>query len=279
MKGKVVLMTGGTSGLGRAAAEKLARLGATVVVHGRDAAKGQRAVEELRQASGNPEVHLLLADLSSLKSVRACADEFRQRFGRLDVLVLNAASAAYGHEQRSETVDGHEFFFATNYLSHYLLTRLLLDLLEASAPSRIVVVGAQQMGAHLDFEDLQSRRDWSQLKAVTRAKLGMFCLTRALAERLQGKRIIANILDPGLVMTPYQDKSSWLMKLFIRLVGKPAEYVAETYVQLATAPELEGVSGRCFRHGKEIPIRGEARDERVVQRLWEESAKLVGLAA
>jgi len=166
-----------------------------VVVHGRDERKGRDAVEELRAATGNGDVHLLLADLASLHSVRKGADEFRRRFGRIDVLIANAAASPGGVPKRRETTDGFEFFFGTNYLGHYLLVRLLLDLLLASAPSRIVVVGGRQMGAEFDFDDLQMEQNWKPFRAILQAKLGMFCMTRELTRRLTHTGITGNGSD------------------------------------------------------------------------------------
>lgn len=274
MKGKVILITGGNAGLGKAAATDLAQMGATIVILARDKERAGQAIEAIGNITGNPDLHVLLADLASLQSVRAAAEDFRKRFDRLDVLINNAAINV---PTRTETVDGFETHFGVNYLSHYLLTRLLLDLLEQSAPSRIVNVGARQMGATLDFDDLQLKTEWTGLKAITRAKLAMFLFTRELARRLAGKNVTANILDPGLVKTNYHQQSGPILGLIVKLFGKKPGQAAETYVYLAASSEVVGVSGRFFSAGKEIPIKGQALDNAIAAKLWEVSAKAVGL--
>ena len=274
MQDKVVLITGGNAGLGKAAATELARMGATVVILARDKERASRAVEEISHITGNEDVHVLLADLASLQSVRAAAKDFRERFDRLDVLINNAATTV---PTRTETVDGFETHYGVNYLSHYLLTRLLLDLLEQSAPARIVNVGARQMGAKLDFEDLQTRTDWKNFKAILRAKLAMFLFTRELAKRLAGKKVAANILDPGLVKTNYHQQSGPILRLMVKLFGKSPQQAVQTHIYLATSSKVESVSGRLFANRKEVPIKGQALDDTIAVKLWEVSANAVGL--
>jgi len=266
-----VLVTGGTSGIGLAAVAQLARAGAHVIAQGRDAEKGARVVGEL--AKDGAAVELATADLSSLASVR----ELATKVGAIDVLVLNAAMSAWGTE-RGVTADGFERLFGTNYLAHFLLARLLVD--QMPRGGRIVAVGAQQMkSAHFDWDDLQIEHNWTPLRATTQAKLAMFCMTRAFATRFADRGITANILDPGLVMTPYHTSASWLLRLAVRMAGKPPEKVAETYTWLALSPDVANVTGKAFRYKKEIRIKGAALDDAVVDRLYTTSERLVGLAA
>jgi NAD(P)-dependent dehydrogenase (short-subunit alcohol dehydrogenase family) len=264
-----VLVTGGTSGIGLAAVAQLARAGAHVIAQGRDAEKGLKAVEG---PSKEGRVDLAIADLSSLAAVRQLAEAI----GTVDVLVLNAAMSAWGTE-RAVTADGFERLFGTNYLAHFLLARLLVEHMPRGG--RIVAVGAQQMkSAHFDWDDLQIERGWTPLRATTQAKLAMFCMTRAFATRFADRGITANILDPGLVMTPYHTSASWLLRLAVRMAGKPPEKVAETYTWLALSPEVANVTGKAFRYKKEIRIKGAAMDDAVVDRLCATSERLVGLA-
>lgn len=273
---KIILITGGTAGIGREAAQQLARDGHVVWVHGRKAEQGERAVRELREATGNGAVKLLLADLSSLASVREGIERFRRETDRLDVLINNAAMSQWGMEARRESADGFELLFATNYLSHYLITRLLLDRLITSR-GRVVTVGARQMGATIDFDDLQMQRGWTGMRAILQAKLGLFCMTRELSRRLKDSGATANILDPGLAMTGYQAKAGWFFKLILKMIGQPPEKIAETYAWLATSDEVSGISGRLFSGRKQVPFKGQAADDEVAARLWIESAKLVDL--
>jgi len=272
MRGQTVLITGGASGIGRATAEQLADLGARVVVIARDAAKAQHAIEQMRGTTAR-DVQWIVADLASLASVRAAATEFRERFGVLDVLVNNAAVQL---PSRDVTKDGYELHFGVNYLAHYLLTRLLLDLLVSRAPARIVNVGAMQAGAVIDFDDLNFERNWDRNQSITRAKMGLFLFTRELARRF-GQRVVANVADPGLVKTPYHSDSPWFLKMIVRVVGADSDKAAATNVYLASSPEVAGVTGAFFSARKRKPWKGQALDDGAAARLWLESARLVGL--
>lgn len=274
MENIVVLITGGNSGLGRAAATELAGLGATVVILARNQERAHRALKEITSLTGNENLHVLLADLASLKSVRSAVDEFKERFGRLDVLINNAA---LNSPTRTETVEGFEIHFGVNYLSHYLLTRLLLDVLEQSAPARIINVGARQMGAKLDFEDLHIRSEWTTMKAITQSKLAMLLFTRELDKRLAGENVTVNILDPGLVNTEYHQEFGLIHRTMVKLLGKDATQAVDPYVYLATSNEMDGVSGRFFGGRKEVQLKGQALDANAAERLWNESAAFVGL--
>jgi NAD(P)-dependent dehydrogenase (short-subunit alcohol dehydrogenase family) len=274
---KVALITGGTQGLGFEAARRLLHHDFHLVLHGRNEERGRAAVDALKRERAGVQVDFLAADLTSLAAVRAAAQTFRQRFGRLDLLVNNAAMSSHGETARKETGDGFELFFAANYLSHYLLTRLLLDLLLKNAPARIVTVGARQMGAKLDLSDPQMTRNWTPIRAITQAKLGLFAMTTELARRLDASKLTANLIDPGLVNTGYQKNAGAVLKLVIRLIGDSAEAVARDYEWVATAPELAGVSGKMFQKRKPVPLKGDAGNPELAARLWAESARWTGL--
>ncbi|HEU0034627.1 MAG TPA: SDR family NAD(P)-dependent oxidoreductase [Kofleriaceae bacterium] len=276
MQGKTVLITGGTSGIGRATAEALADRGARVVVLARDPGRAAQAIAEMQHGTAR-DLHTILADLSSLASVRAAADEFRTRFGVLDVLVNNAAVQ---QPTRQTTADGFELHFGVNYLAHYLLTRSLLDLLVARAtpgsPSRIVNVGAMQAGAVLDFDDLQLTRSWDRNTSITRAKMALFLFTRALARRYRDQ-VVANVADPGLVKTPYHDDSPRFLRAIVRIVGADSTKAAETNIFLASAAEAATLTDGFYLKRKLRPWKGQALDAAAADRLWLDSAHLVGL--
>src|SRR5215207_6225037 len=203
MSEKIILITGATNGIGKAAALELAKQGNTVVIVGRNPAKTQATVEEIKQQSGNSAVEGLIADLSSLADVRRLADEFRQRHSRLDVLINNAGAL---FAERELTVDGYEMTFAVNHLAYFLLTNLLLDLLKASAPARIVNVASDaHKGMKINFDDLQLEKNYGGMMgpAYGQSKLANILFTYELARRLAGTGVTVNALHPGLVRTGF----------------------------------------------------------------------------
>ena len=200
MHGKVVMVTAGTGGIGKVTATELAKLGARVVVIGRDAQRGRTALDDIRAQSGNPNVDLMLADLSSQAEVAHLVMQFRARYDRLHVLVNNIGGV---QGRRTETVDGIETTFATTYLNVFLLTSLLLPLLKVSSPSRIVNVNSSvHRMAKLNFDDLQGRQRYQAPAAYGRAKLANVMFTYELSRRLAGTGVTANCADPGMADTP-----------------------------------------------------------------------------
>jgi len=280
MKGKIVLITGSNAGIGKATACELAKRGATVVASARSPEKGRRAVDEIRHQAVSSDVHLLVGDLGSLAGVRALAADFVERWDRLDVLVNNAGVFL---SERSETVDGFETTFAVNHLAPFLLTHLLLDLLEANAPSRIVnVASAAHVRATLDFDDLQTTRAYSTMDVYSKSKLANILFTRELARRLEGTGVVANCLHPGVVRSDLGADGD--MSGFFRfgwvliqpfLIG-PAKG-ARTSVYLASSPEVEGVTGEYFDKCKPSRSSSASQDMEAARRLWEASAEMVGL--
>jgi NAD(P)-dependent dehydrogenase (short-subunit alcohol dehydrogenase family) len=274
--GKVCLLTGATTGIGRAAAEGLARTGLTLVLAGRDAARTEAAVEGVRRVSGNDRVEGLVADLSLGSEVRRLAAEFRARHRRLDVLVNNAGAI---FTRREETAEGREKTLALNHLAYFLLTRELLDLLLATAPARVVNVASEaHRGTRLDFDDLDSRRRYSGLGVYGRSKLMNLLFTAELARRLEGKAVTANALHPGVVATGFGGNTPGLFRTLVR-IAQPfmlsPEKGARTLVYLATSPEVEGVSGKYFYRCREMRPSPAARDPESARRLWELSEQLV----
>jgi retinol dehydrogenase-14 len=278
LRDRTVLVTGGTGGIGRATAEGLAALGARVGIVGRDEGRTEQAAAEVARSTGGT-VDVFVADLSAQAEVRRLAEEVLAAYPRLEVLVNNVGGY-WAH--RHVTADGLEHTFALNHLAPFLLTELLLDRLRASAPARVVTVssGAQSMG-RIDFDDLQGAVRYDGQKAYNQSKLANVLFTYELARRLEGSGVTANVLHPGVVRTAFgrEDGLRW-MRLLLPLVRpflKSPERGAATSIHLASAPELERVSGRYFVNGKEKRSSPRSYDEQTARRLWDVSAQLVGL--
>jgi NAD(P)-dependent dehydrogenase (short-subunit alcohol dehydrogenase family) len=281
MQGRTVLITGGNSGIGRETAAGLARIGATVIITSRDREKGQRAAAEIGARSGR-QVECLHLDLASLASTRAFAADFLQRYDALHVLVNNAGLIL---GDRRLTDDGFEMTFAVNHLAHFLLTDLLLDRIKASAPARIINVSsrAHRRVSGLDFDDLQADKRYSGLQVYSRSKLANIYFTRELARRLEGSRVDVNALHPGAVATGFARDGDVKgpYGLLVRLVSpflKTPEDGARTSIHLASAPELEGVSGKYFSDSKETAPAPAALDDAAARRLWTVSEELIARA-
>lgn len=278
MAGKVVLITGGTGGIGKAAATALAGMGAEVVVTGRNGEKASTAVEEIRRESGG-KVSAIIADLAEQAQVRRIADEFLGSHDRLDVLVNNAGGV---FSKREETPDGIEWTFAVNHLAPFLLTNLLLDTLKGSAPSRIVTTSSQAQGfGERGFFDLQAEKRYVGFQAYGRSKLANIMFTFELAERLQGTGVTANCYHPGAVNTNFGAGSvgpqQLLFNLFKPFMRSPEEG-ADTLVYLASSPDVEGMTGKYLSDRKVIVPSDLAYDVAARKRLWEESERLTGLS-
>ncbi len=276
MKGKICIVTGANSGIGKETALELAKTGATVVMICRNAEKSKPVQEEIRKLSGNPNVDLLLADLSSQKQVRRVAEEFKAKYPRLDVLVNNAG---FVQPKKQMTEDGYEVQFATNHLAPFLLTNLLLDHLKKSAPSRIVTVSsAGHMMGHMNFDDLDNAKKFNQWRAYCNSKLANILFARELAKRLEGTKVTSNALHPGAVASNFMgSQPAWMsVAKFFMINSKKG---AETSVYLASSPEVENVSGEYFAKCRKARTKAEARDAVVMKKLWDVSAKMTGLAA
>jgi retinol dehydrogenase-14 len=281
MNERVYMVTGGTSGIGKATALGLAKMGATVVVVGRSRERGEAALAEIKAESGNLKVELMLADLASQTALRRLAEEFKNKYQRLDALVNNAGVFL---TRRTLTEDGIELHFAVNYLAQFLLTNLLLDLLKASAPARVVnVAGEYHRKATLDFDDLMCEKDYTAAKASNRSKLAVVLFTYELARRLEGSGVTANCLHPGAVATDPLSKdpdSSALARFFYKLMSPfflSPERGAETSIYLASSPEVKGVTGKYFIKKAPVQSSPESYDKAVAARLWQVSAELTGL--
>ena len=280
MAGKICLVTGATSGIGKETALGLARQGATVVVGGRNEERAMSTVEQIKQRTGNPSVDYLLADLSSLQQVRDLAAEFKSRYSRLDVLVNNAGAIMLG---RQVSVDGIELTFALNHLNYFLLTNLLLDLLVASAPARIVnVSSSSHRRGSMNFNDLQLEQRYGGMRAYSQSKLANVMFTYELARRLEGTGVTANALHPGLVATNFlanNGRMGRFLCFFMGLRGISQAKGALTSLYLGTSDEVEGVSGRYFVKQRENRSSRASYDETAASRLWQISEELTGFKA
>ena len=279
MEGKTCVVTGANRGIGRATAEGLAALGARVVLVARDGAAAETAAGEIRDTTGNPAVEAVTADLASQASIRRLSTTLLDRCPRLDVLVNNAGLVM---RSRTMTVDGIETVFAVNHLAYFLLTNLLLDRLKASAPARIVNVSSEaHQGHRLDFDDLQLKRGWRPIKAYSLSKLANVMFTYELARRLAGTGVTSNCLHPGVIATKllldYLPLPSVTSPVTTAFAGTPARG-AETPIYLAASPEVEGVTGEYFARRKPRKSTAYSHDTEAARRLWDESARLTGLA-
>ena len=261
-----VLVTGATDGLGRRVARELAGMGATVLLHGRNPERLEATLEELRGETGSEKLGSYLADLSSLAEVRGLAERVLSEQDRLDVLVNNAGIISRGRE---ESGDGHELTFAVNYLSHFLLTGLLLPLLRESAPARVVNVASAGQSP-IDFDDPMLERGYDAMGAYTRSKLAQVMFTFELAGRLSGIGVTVNALHPASLMDTkmVHDTFGYTMST--------VEEGAEAVVRLAVSPGLEGVTGRYFDGTREGRANRQAYDLQARRRLWALSEELCG---
>lgn len=269
MEGKVCLITGATAGIGRAAAVELGRLGATVVLAARNAARGEEVRNAIASVGGSAEV--LLADLSSLRQARALAGEFAERFDRLNVLINNAAVYT---RTRTLTREGLELQLTVNHLAPFLLTNLLLPSLRRGAPSRIVTVSSEaHKRVSIDWEDLGGQLHYNGLRAYSQSKLANLLFTLELSRRLDRNRITANAVHPGVVGTELLF-GGWAPLRLLRPFLRTPEQGASTLVYLAASPEVDAVSGRYFKDCRIIEPSRRARDPEAAERLWKVSEQL-----
>ncbi|HEX9597534.1 MAG TPA: SDR family oxidoreductase [Anaerolineales bacterium] len=275
MQNKICLITGATSGIGRATAMALAKMGAKVIVAGRDEERCQNTVAQINRETGSPNADYLLADLSVQAQVRALAAEFKSRYERLELLVNNAG-AFYAFRQVS--ADGIEMTFAVNHLAYFLLTELLLETLKASAPARIVNVASNShLGEHLDFDNLELKHGYWAVRAYGRSKLANLYFTYELARRLEGMGVTVNAMHPGFVRTNMGANNGWLVRLFLPLVHLSSltpEQGAHTIVYLASSPDVEAVTGKYFVREREVASDPVSYDESAAKRLWQVSEKM-----
>jgi NAD(P)-dependent dehydrogenase (short-subunit alcohol dehydrogenase family) len=278
MQGKVVVITGATSGIGEVAAQRLARMGARIVLVARDKTRGEAALARLREANTGIAHSIHYGDLSRISEMKRLAAGIAAAESRIDVLINNAGAV---FASRSVTADDLELTFATNHMAYFVLTLGLRERLFASSPARVVNTASN---AHerqkLNFDDLQSRSGFSSFKVYGRSKLCNILFTRELSRRWIGKGVIANCLHPGFVATRFGDDSGGFISHILSL-GKifaiSPEKGAETIVYLASSPEIASISGEYFYKCRPATPSKGARDDAAAGRLWMESSKLAGI--
>lgn len=277
MKGKICMITGANSGIGKATALGLANLGATLVLVCRDQIRAEEAISEIKEKSGNGSIGLLLADLSSQREIHNVVNEFKKKYDHLDVLINNAGVNLH---QQTLTEDGIETTFAVNYLAYFMLSNLLFETLKDSAPARIVNVASSVQAKSIDFDDLNGNNHYRQLKAYAQSKLAVILFTYEFARRIKGTGVTVNCLHPGFVKTNMIRKFRPFVKYFYHLVGlfmlKPKKG-AKTSIYLASSPEIDGTNGKYFKKKKEIKSVKISYDESVAKELWDLSVKLTNI--
>ncbi len=278
MKDRICLITGANSGIGRETALALARMGARVVMVCRDETKGREARQDIETRSANSAVDLMLADLGSMEQVRRLAESFKARYGALHVLINNAGLIL---GKRSVTADGHETTFAVNHLAPFLLTQLLLDTLQTSAPARIInVASVVHLGARINFDDLFQENNYQPMGAYRQSKLANILFTYRLADLLKNTRVTVNSLHPGIVATNFGNKGSRLYRFFKPFI-KPffinRQKGAETLIYLASSPEVANTTGQYFVKKKSSRSSKISYDVETQNRLWDISARLTQL--
>jgi NAD(P)-dependent dehydrogenase (short-subunit alcohol dehydrogenase family) len=281
VKGKIAIVTGATSGIGRVTARELARTGAEVVLVARDATRGEETVAEIRRTTGNPLVSVVIGDVASQASVRRVAAEFLAKHDRLHLLVNNAGAIV---GERILTDDGLEKTFATNHLAYFLLTNLLLDALKASGAARVVSVASNlHRTAQLDFDDLQyERRRYVPMQAYSQSKLANMVWSAELARRLAGTKVTSNALHPGIIASNISSTGPGWMRFGMKLVAPfllSPDKGAETTLHVATSPDLEGVTGKYFEKKKPCEPGAAALDASAGPRLWAISEELTNRTA
>ena len=278
MKGKTVVVTGASSGIGLETSLGLAKLGARVVMVARDIKRGQDGVDYVFSKSGSKKVDLMLDEFSALKNVRKLAADIRKKYKKIDVLINNAGGV-FG--KRSLTADGFEWTFGVNHLAPFLLTNLLLPVLKKSGKARVVTVAsmAHIMG-RINFDDLMSEKKYADMTAYAQSKLSNILFASELARRLKGSKVTSNSLHPGVVHTRFANSGGVLSNFFYSVFGflmSTPEKGAKTSIYAASSPELEGVTGKYLSDCRITTPAPQALDEVAAKKLWEISEKLVKL--
>ena len=280
-KQKVCMITGANSGIGKRAALQLAEKGATVIMVCRNQERGEAALSEIREKSGNESVDLLLCDLSSQKSIRTLVENFESSYDKLHVLIHNAANFDYTLKNPVLTEEGIEVIFATNHVGPFLLTNLLLDVLKRSVPSRIITIASKGLITYprltIEFDNLNGEKKFSYQHAYYHSKLAQIMFTYELARRLKGTGVTVNCIRVTNVKIDLERVTGWRGSVYRikRFFGITPEEMAKTYVYLSTASEVEGVTGKYFdEHGKEVKSSKRSYDQDVWKKLWDVTEEL-----
>lgn len=278
MKNKICIITGANSGIGKVTALELAKLGATIIMVCRNSKKGEEALAEIVSKSKNDNVHLMLCDFASQKSIRYFVEEFKVNYDRLDILINNAGFVS---PKRNLTKDGIEETFAVNHLGYFLLTNLLIEKIKKSDSGRIInVSSAGHWIGDIDFDNLNSEKGYNSFKVYCNSKLANIVFTRELARRLEGTNITVNCLHPGAVNTNFasnmNSKFNFLSNMFKSFMITP-EQGAETQIYLATSPDVQNITGQYFDKKKIAKSSKKSVDKELAQKLWKVSEQMTDL--
>ena len=277
MKGKICMITGANSGIGKATGIGLAKMGATIVMVCRNKDRGEKALEDIKKECNNGIVDLLVTDLSTQKAIHQLVKDFKERYQFLHVLINNAG---INLSKRVLTENGIETTLAVNYLAQFLLSNLLLDILQASSPARIVNVASSVQAKTINFENLNGEKHYRQLNAYGQSKLAVILFTYEFARRIEGTGVTVNCLHPGYVKTNLIKNFRKFVKYFYPFIGlfmKTPKKGAKTSIYLASSPEVQNVSGKYFKNRKEAESVEASYDEELAKDLWEVSLTLTNL--
>lgn len=271
MKDQICIVTGSTSGIGKETVFGLARLGATVVMIARNPELGNQTKADVVRETGNSNIDVLIADLASQQAIRHVADEFKSKYKTISLLINNAGYAG----PRVLTDDGIERTFAVNHLAYFLMTNLLLDVLKASAPARILNVSSEaHRNVTINFDDLQMENNYSGLRAYSVSKLCNVLFTYELARRLEGSSVTANALHPGFLSTGIFREAPAVVQFAVKIIAGSPEKGAEAIIHLGTAPQLANVSGKYFSGRKEVRSAEQTYDREAAEKLWKVSEEM-----
>jgi len=270
LKNKIVLITGATSGIGKETAIGLGSLGATIIFTSRDNLKGEQVRKEIIEKTNNKNIYMLECDLASLESIRRCCKEYKSKYNNLHVLINNAGVWDF---KRRTSKDGIENIFATNYLAPFLMTKLLLDILKKSSPSRIINVTSGMHYGTINFDDIEFKRNFSGAKAYRQSKLGLILFTRYLAKKLEGTGVTVNAAHPGMNKTDLGRDAGGFSKMIFKMMGKDPKFGAETTIYLASSSDVKNISGEYFAKKKIKKSSKKSYDMNLAKRLWDISNK------
>ncbi|MFX0075796.1 MAG: SDR family oxidoreductase [Candidatus Hermodarchaeota archaeon] len=275
LSNRTCIITGANSGIGKATTFALARMGASIVMLCRDKQKGENALKEIKDNTGNQSIELMIADLLDHDSIRLFAQNYKSTHDKLHILINNAGIMK---KERETNNLGHETTFATNHLGHFLLTNLLLEMLQSSAPARIINVssGSHKRGK-LDFSNLMLEQKYGRFKAYNNSKLANIMFTYELARRLESSGVTVNVVHPGAARTNFGREFSERTRKFLKLFKRftiTAEEGAKSSIFLASSPKVENVTGKYWFKCKQVKSSKYSYNTRIQKRLWDVSKDL-----